>query len=640
MPWTPRGAADGATTRGWIVPAIIGSGLMMQTLNATVIVNALPSMARAMDEPPLRLNLAITMYLLAAAVFLPVSGWVADKFGAKRIFMLAMVLYALSSAACGFAQTLPQLIAARILQGAAGAMVAPVGRLVLLRTTPKSELVGAMSVLTMPALLGPVLGPLIGGAIVTFADWRWIFFMNLPVAVAGIALVRAFVPNVKAQDVHPIDVTGILLTGVGLAALIFGFENLGRSFLPAGLVIGLFVLGAVSLGLYGLHAKRNPHAIIDLSIFRLPTFQAATVGGAFMRIAMGANPFLLAMLLQVGFGLSAFAAGTMTFISAVGGARHEDHRAADPAPVRVQAGAGGQCGDRRRQLRRLRPLPALDAALDHHDRARGRRLLPLSAVHQPERPGLCRGRPGPDEPGLDHRGHGSAARAVGGHRAGRRPAALPDARPRRKRAHLAVGVAGLPDRRRDHADLDAVVRPPARRRRRGHERAPRLVTRRGLAGEEVDPETLALAALAILDEELNLAFRVRRGMDVLHIVQGGVLEADALHGPAAAGALAGPVDGEAALELGGLDGIGHGGLLRHQRREGRKDSLRRSDPAALGGGRRRPHAVLGLLGEPAPERGELQVGPPDVRDRTRRRQAALGVGQLTVAGGPLRPGEL
>jgi EmrB/QacA subfamily drug resistance transporter len=310
--------AGGETRRGWIVPAIIGSGLMMQTLNATVITNALPSMARALDEPPLRLNLAITMYLLASAVFLPVSGWIADKFGAKRIFMAAMVLYALSSAACGFAQNLPQLIGARFLQGAAGAMVGPVGRLVLLRTTPKSELVGAMSVLTMPALLGPVLGPVIGGAIVTFADWRWIFFMNLPVAVAGVALVRAFVPNVKEQDVHPIDLLGIALTGVGLAALIFGFENLGRSFLPPAGVVGLFALGAAALTLYGLHARRNPHAIIDLAIFRLPSFRASVVGGAFMRVAMGANPFLLAMLLQVGFGLSAFAAGTMTFISAVG----------------------------------------------------------------------------------------------------------------------------------------------------------------------------------------------------------------------------------------------------------------------------------------------------------------------------------
>ncbi len=304
--------------RGWIVPAIIGSALLMQTLNATVITNALPTMALAFGVEPLRLNVAITMYLLASAVFLPISGWVADKFGAKRILMAAMVLYAVSSALCGLAQDLPQLIGARVLQGAAGAMMGPVGRLVLLRTTPKSELVGALSVLTMPALLGPVFGPLLGGAIVTFADWRWIFFMNLPIAIAGLLLVRAYVPNVKEQAVSPIDWTGILLTGLGLAALIFGFETLGRTIVPPGAVAGLFIGGFLSLGLYWGHARGNPHAIIDLSIFRIPTFQASVVGGGFMRVAMGANPFLLAMLLQVGFGLSAFAAGAMTFISAVG----------------------------------------------------------------------------------------------------------------------------------------------------------------------------------------------------------------------------------------------------------------------------------------------------------------------------------
>ena len=306
------------TTRGWMIPAIIGSAMLMQTLNATVISNALPTMAKALDEDPLRLNLAITMFLLASAVFLPISGWVADKFGAKRIFMIAMVLFALSSAACGFAQDLNQLVVARIFQGMAGAMMGPVGRLVLLRTTPKSELVGAMSVLTMPALLGPVIGPVVGGAIVTFFDWRWIFFMNLPIAVAGVLLVRAYVPNVKEQEVSPIDGIGILLTGLGLAGLIFGFENIGRDALPPGVVAALFLVSIAALVAYRFHAKGNPHAIIDLSIFRLVTFRASVIGGAFMRVAMGATPFLLAMLLQIGFGLSAFQAGLMPFISAAG----------------------------------------------------------------------------------------------------------------------------------------------------------------------------------------------------------------------------------------------------------------------------------------------------------------------------------
>ena len=307
-----------ATLRGWVIPAIIGSALLMQTLNATSINNALPSMAKAMHVEPLRLNLAITMYLLASAVFLPISGWMADRFGAKKIFLVAMVAYALTSAACGFANNLTELVIFRLAQGCAGAMMGPVGRLVLLRTTPKSELVGAMSVVTMPALLGPVVGPVLGGAIVTFVSWRWIFFLNLPIALAGVFLVRAFVPNVKEQDVSPIDWPGIFLTGFGLAGLIFGFENLGRNVMPPVAVAGLFAGGFACLGLYWAHARNNPHAILDLSIFKIRTFQASVLGGAFFRLVPGATPFLLAMLLQVGFGMTAFAAGLMTFISAVG----------------------------------------------------------------------------------------------------------------------------------------------------------------------------------------------------------------------------------------------------------------------------------------------------------------------------------
>jgi EmrB/QacA subfamily drug resistance transporter len=317
----PEAAApkdSGAVTRGWVVPAIIGSALMMQTLNATVITNALPAMARAFDVEPLRLNIAITVYMLSAAIFLPLSGWLADRFGARRVFMCSIVLYAAGSVACGFTHELWQLVLARFAQGAAGATLAPVGRLVLLRTTPKNELVGAMSVLTMPALLGPVIGPVIGGAIVTFADWRWIFFLNLPVAITGLFLVWRHVPNVREQDAPRVDIPGIVLTGLGLAALIFGFETLGRNAVDPWMVAGLFGLGLASLGIYGWHAGHTPHAVVQLAIFRKATFRASVIGGGFMRVAMGANPFLLAMLLQVAFGMSAFAAGLMTFISAVG----------------------------------------------------------------------------------------------------------------------------------------------------------------------------------------------------------------------------------------------------------------------------------------------------------------------------------
>ncbi len=316
MPTPP--SVGQSRVQSWIVPAIIGSALLMQTIESTVITNAVPTMARALREDPLRLNMAITMYLLASAVCLPLGGWVADKFGAKRVFMASMVLFALSSAACGFAQSLGQLIAGRVLQGAAAALMVPVGRLVLLRTTPKSELVGAMSILTMPALMGPVLGPVLGGFIVTYFNWRWIFFINLPIAFVGVLLVRAFVPTVKEQVVSPLDWPGVGLTGLGLAALIFGFENLGRDLLSPWAVGGLFALTATCFGAYWRHARGNPHAIIDLSIFREQTFRASIIGGAFMRTANGAVPFLMAMLLQIGFGMNAFAAGAITFVGGAG----------------------------------------------------------------------------------------------------------------------------------------------------------------------------------------------------------------------------------------------------------------------------------------------------------------------------------
>ena len=307
-----------APRTGPLLPMIIGSALFMQTLDATVISNALPTMAKSLHEDPLILNLAITAYLLSAAVFLPISAWVADRFGSKNVFRIAIVGFALSSLGCGVAHTLPELIAARMVQGVAGAMMTPVGRLVLLRSVPKSELVRAMSYLTMPALLGPVLGPPIGGFIVTFLSWRWIFFINLPMGVLGLVLTTLYVPDVREALTHRLDVRGFLLTGFGLAGLVYGFENLGRNVLPFVVVLAMLVGGLVSGLLYVLHFRRTKNAILDLSLLRLETFRAGTVGGLFFRLANGASPFLLALLLQLGFGLSAFKAGLITFAGAAG----------------------------------------------------------------------------------------------------------------------------------------------------------------------------------------------------------------------------------------------------------------------------------------------------------------------------------
>ena len=307
-----------AGPRNRLLPVIIGIALFMQTLDSTIIGNALPTMARSLNESPLALNLAITTYLLAAAIFLPISGWLADRFGARLVFMSAIIGFAASSLFCGLASTLPMMVAARFVQGCAGAMMVPVGRLVLLKTVPKSDLVDAMSWLTVPAILGPVIGPPIGGFIVTFWSWRWIFFLNLPIAALGVAAVYSFVPDVREELTRPLDIRGFILSGLGLAGLIFGFENLGRSMLPLQLVIGLIIVGAIAIMLFSLHAKRAAHPILDLGLFKYRTFLVATVGGTFPRLIIGASGFLMALLLQIGFGLSAFQAGLVTFAGAFG----------------------------------------------------------------------------------------------------------------------------------------------------------------------------------------------------------------------------------------------------------------------------------------------------------------------------------
>jgi len=299
-----------------LVPAIIGGALVMQTLSATVIANALPTMARSFGEDPIRLSSTITIYILASAVFLPVSAWVADRFGAKRVFLIAIVAYAAACAFCGFATNLWEMLAARAFEGAAGAMMTPVGRLVLLRTTPRHHLVRAMSVLTMPALLGPVIGPPIGGLIITYGSWRWIFFLNLPIAALGVVLVWKFIADVREESVGPLDWKGFVLTGLGMGGVVWGFDNMGRGPLPPIAIAAMMAAGAALMSLYAWRARQVANPILDLKLLGIQTFRAGTIGGAFMRMGMGATPFMMAMLLQVAFGLTALQAGLMTFASA------------------------------------------------------------------------------------------------------------------------------------------------------------------------------------------------------------------------------------------------------------------------------------------------------------------------------------
>src|SRR5215831_7047231 len=218
--------------------------MFMQNLDSTVIATALPTIAQSLGESPLTLNVAITCYLLSLAVFIPISGWTADRFGTRRVFSAAIVVFTLGSIGCGMANSLAALVVSRIVQGVGGALMVPVGRLVLLRTVAKSDLVRAMSYVSVPALLGPVMGPPLGGLIVTYASWRWIFFINIPIGILGIVLVNLLVGDLKETGRRPFDFTGFALTGVGLAALAFGFENVGRGALAPTMVFALLAIGA------------------------------------------------------------------------------------------------------------------------------------------------------------------------------------------------------------------------------------------------------------------------------------------------------------------------------------------------------------------------------------------------------------
>ncbi|OZI68896.1 DHA2 family efflux MFS transporter permease subunit [Bordetella genomosp. 1] len=315
---SPRLRDPDAVRAARMIPFIVGCALFMQMLDSTVVATALPAMAAALGSTPVRLNVAITSYLLAVAVFVPISGWAADRFGARRVFIAAIALFTLSSIACALSRDLSQLVVARIVQGMAGAMMVPVGRVILLRTVPKEDLLRAMSFLSIPALLGPVIGPPLGGFMVTYMSWHWIFLINIPIGVLGIALVLRHVQEVREADAPRLDLVGFLLSGVALATLVSGFEALGHGLVSPLTVAALLGGGLVCGLLYVWHARRAPHPIIDLALLRVPTFAISTLGGNLCRFAVGAVPFLLAMLLQVGFGLSPFSAGMITFASAAG----------------------------------------------------------------------------------------------------------------------------------------------------------------------------------------------------------------------------------------------------------------------------------------------------------------------------------
>lgn len=301
-----------------LVPLIVAVALFMENMDSTVIATSLPAIAADLGTSPLALKLAMTSYLLSLAIFIPASGWTADRFGARTVFGAAIAVFILGSIGCAFASSLEGFVVARIVQGMGGAMMTPVGRLVLVRTIDKRDLVNAMAWVTVPALIGPVVGPPVGGFITTYASWHWIFIINVPIGIVGIFLVLRYIDPVRAEHVEPFDGIGMLLAGLGVAGLAFGLSVAGLDLLPWQIVTALVTGGAVCMTAYIIYARNVPAPVLDFSLLEIPTFRASVVGGFLFRLGIGALPFLLPLMLQTGFGMNPFQSGLITFAAAVG----------------------------------------------------------------------------------------------------------------------------------------------------------------------------------------------------------------------------------------------------------------------------------------------------------------------------------
>jgi EmrB/QacA subfamily drug resistance transporter len=301
-----------------IVSLIVATALFMENMDSTVISTSLPAIAAALGTNPLALKLAVTSYLLSLAIFIPASGWTADRYGTRNVFRTAIAVFVLGSIGCAASHSLQEFVLARIVQGMGGAMMTPVGRLIMVRSIDKRRLLNAMALVTIPALIGPICGPPLGGFITTYASWHWIFLINVPIGIVGMALASRFIANIRVERPDPFDFIGFLLSGCAIAGLAFGLSAMGLEFLPTSVVASLLAVGAVSAVGYLIHAGRTPAPILDLNLFRLPTFRASIFGGFLFRLGIGALPFLLPLLLQVGFHLTPFESGLITFTTALG----------------------------------------------------------------------------------------------------------------------------------------------------------------------------------------------------------------------------------------------------------------------------------------------------------------------------------
>jgi EmrB/QacA subfamily drug resistance transporter len=301
-----------------VIPLVVGCAFFMEGLDSTMIAVSIPAMAKSLGENPLRLNLVIASYLLSLAVFIPVSGWIADRLGTRVVFCVAVLIFAAGSALCGLSTNLPTLVGFRVIQGFGGAMMTPVGRLILLRSFPRASLVSAMNWMTIPAMIGPTVGPIVGGVLTSYFSWRWVFYLNIPMGLLGAVLGWFLFENFRAPAPQRFDIGGFLIAALGLFLFEFAIENLGRPMIAPWVGELFFPISLAILYIYIRHARKAAAPVLDLSLLRIKTFRIGTVTGGVCRMGLDATPFMLPLLFQVGFGFSPMTAGSLTFSSTLG----------------------------------------------------------------------------------------------------------------------------------------------------------------------------------------------------------------------------------------------------------------------------------------------------------------------------------
>ena len=294
-----------------LLPWLVAVGFFMESLDTTILNTAVPAIAQALKVPPLSMKAVLASYTLSLAVFIPISGWMANRFGTRRVFASAIGIFTLGSFLCGLSSDIHVLVACRVLQGCGGAMMLPVGRLTMVRTFAKSELIGAMSLVAIPGLVGPMLGPLLGGLIIAYFHWSVIFFVNIPIGLCGLVLVYRHLPNFREQRNYPLDIVGLVLFGSGVSLLSYVLEIFGETSLSGREILGLLAISAALLGAYGLHTMRTPHPLLRLGLMRIRSFRVAMTGNLFTRLGIGGIPFLLPLLYQVGLGFTPIQSGLL-----------------------------------------------------------------------------------------------------------------------------------------------------------------------------------------------------------------------------------------------------------------------------------------------------------------------------------------